>query len=644
MAREMKSSGVEWIGDIPADWEIRKNKTLFNCSKRIIGSASGQTQLLSLTTQGIKTKSQDSIGGKTPETFDTYQRVEQNDIVMCLFDLDCSAVFSGISPYTGMISPAYKVIKCKNNLFPKYANYWFMFIFDGRKFKSYAKNLRYTLNYDEFALLPIVLPSYYDQQIVARFLDKKCAEIDAVIEKTKATIEEYKKLKQSVITEAVTKGIRGDRPMKDSGYEFIGEIPNDWDVCRLRNIGTPQNGISKGGEFFGKGYPFVNYGDVYRNYSLPETIAGLVESTEEERERYSVKAGDIFFTRTSETIEEVGFSSVCEKDIPDATFAGFLIRVRPFTDDLYLGYSKYYFRSNHHRIYLVKEMNLVTRASLGQDLLKSMPVLVPPMDEQKEIADYLDKKCAEIDLLIAKKKNLLNELENYKKSLIYEYVTGKKECREIIKDTSENICPCFPAVLNASSPRFAQAVLMSKILDECSKNIGSVKLEKMLFTIEYYIGFNFDTEYVREVAGPLDASLYKSEAIISKKNKWYIIDKSKRPVSYIATKNKNKYKKYYDRYFAEYDAEINRIIDIFKPYTKDQAEIIATLFAAWNDAIIDGKNFSDEDIVNDVLNNWNDSKKRFSKEVWLRALDTMRKNNLIPKGYGKKTVIKGKTV
>lgn len=248
-----------------------------------------------------------------------------------------------------------------------------------------------------------------------------------MLTKTRSSIEEYKKLKQAVITQAVTKGVRGKREMKDSGVDYIGQIPAKWVLGKLRNVGDTQNGISKSSEFFGKGFPFVSYSDVYKNYSLPFAVSGLVESTPEEQERYSVKEGDIFFTRTSETIEEVGFSCVCEKDIPNATFAGFLIRVRPFSDRLYTPYAKYYFRSTHLRFYLVKEMNLVTRASLGQSLLKSMPVLLPPLEEQKEIANYLDAKCAEIDRLIAKKEQLVKELESYKKGLIYEVVTGKRE-------------------------------------------------------------------------------------------------------------------------------------------------------------------------------------------------------------------------
>lgn len=265
------------------------------------------------------------------------------------------------------------------------------------------------------------------QKEVASYLDEKCTEIDNAIAKTTASIEEYKKLKQSIITKAVTKGIRGNRPMKDSGIEWIGEIPSDWEICKVRHIGTLQNGISKGGEFFGSGFPFVSYGDVYRNISLPACVDGLVQSSSEEQKLYSVQEGDIFFTRTSETIEEVGFSSVCENDIPKATFAGFLIRLRPNKNKIYSGFSKYYFRSSHHRSFLVKEMNLVTRASLGQSLLKSMFVLLPGMNEQYEIAEYLDSKCNEIDNIISRKQQLITELEAYKKSLIYEYVTGKKE-------------------------------------------------------------------------------------------------------------------------------------------------------------------------------------------------------------------------
>ena len=428
MSRELKDSGVKWIGKIPNTWSVQKVKTAFYRSKE--EAHIDDPTILSLARSGVKIRDISNNEGQLAESYYNYNPVVPGDLLLNPMDLYSGANCS-ISKVSGVISPAYINLRTRGNYCPAYydyyfkTQYWTMALFAHGKGVSFDN--RWTLSPNDLFNYYIPVPSYNEQKKIAETLDHICANIDMVINKTKETIEEYKKLKLTIITETVTKGVRSNRQTKDSGYEFIGDVPSDWEGCRLRNIGTPQNGISKGGEFFGTGFPFVSYGDVYKNYSLPTTVAGLVQSTDDERERYSVKAGDIFFTRTSETIDEVGFSCVCEQDIPNATFAGFLIRVRPFKDCLYTGYSKYYFRSNHHRGYLVKEMNLVTRASLGQDLLKSMPVLVPPIDEQKEIAIFLDKKCTEIDALITNKTALLEEMERYRRSIIYEYVTGKKQ-------------------------------------------------------------------------------------------------------------------------------------------------------------------------------------------------------------------------
>ncbi len=424
----MKNSNIQWIGDIPDDWEVLKNKYNFELSKEIVGAKSASTQLLSLTKNGIKAITEDQQNGKVPASFNTYQVVKKDDIVMCLFDLDVSAVFSGISNYDGMISPAYKCFKCKPHLNPKYVDYYFRSVFVDRKYKRYSKNVRYSISAEEFMTLPILVPPLSIQNAIATYLDTKCSEIDGLIADINKQIETLNELKKSTITEAVTKGLNKNAKLKDSGIQWIGMIPEGWRVSRVKYLGKSQNGISKGGEFFGEGFPFVSYGDVYKNISIPNTVEGLIRSTQQEQINYSVKYGDIFFTRTSETIEEIGFSSVCLSTIVNAVFAGFLIRFRP-TDLNILSpnYSKYYFRSDIHRKYFVKEMNLVTRASLSQFLLGRLPVLLPPLAEQRDIATYLDTKCSEFDSIISDKQKQISTLEAYKKSLIYEYVTGKKE-------------------------------------------------------------------------------------------------------------------------------------------------------------------------------------------------------------------------
>lgn len=416
--REMKDSGIEWIGEIPKEWNLAKVKNLFIIGR---GRVIAKTELLDnesgYPVYSSQTKDDGILGYISTYDFNKSQLTWTTDganagtVFLRKGKYNCTNVCGTLLPKT----EDYNI---------KYMKYALEYI---AVFHKRADTNGYKIMNNEMAEIRITLPPIGEQKTIADYLDKKCSQIDEVIRKQEEIIEKLKEYKLSVITEAVTKGLNHGTEIKDSGYDFIGDIPAHWEQCRVRNIGLPQNGISKGGEYFGQGYPFVSYGDVYRNYSLPEWVNGLIESTDEEQEQYSVKKGDIFFTRTSETIEEVGFSCVCEKEIPHATFAGFLIRVRPYNDKLYTGFAKYYFRSSHHRGYLTKEMNLVTRASLGQDLLKSMPVLVPPKEEQKVIADVLDKVCSMIDKRITKTEVLIEKLKKYRKSLIYEVVTGKKE-------------------------------------------------------------------------------------------------------------------------------------------------------------------------------------------------------------------------
>jgi len=275
--------------------------------------------------------------------------------------------------------------------------------------------------------LHLPVPPLPLQKAIASYLDKETARIDALISKKERQIELLQEKRQAIITRAVIKGLDPNAKTKDSGVGWIGEIPEHWKVRKLRFIGSCQNGISKGGEFFGTGFPFLSYGDVYKNPELPREVEGLVESTPQERLACSVEAGDVLFTRTSETVEEIGIASTCLETITDAVFAGFLIRVRPKNGLLAKAYSKYYFRSELMRRFFVKEMNLVTRASLGQDLLKNLPVLLPPFQEMQEIGDYLEDENRRIDLLVEKLVSSERLLHEYRSSLITAAVSGQIE-------------------------------------------------------------------------------------------------------------------------------------------------------------------------------------------------------------------------
>ena len=427
---EMKDSDIRWIGQKPKNWKVIRVKDAFTRKKA--KAKQENPVILSLARSGVKVRDITNNEGQLAENYSDYNPVMVDDLLLNPMDL-ISGDNCNISRVEGVISPAYVNLRYKNGINPEFYNFYFKYQYWCKAFFAYGKGVsfenRWTLNYDTLERFPLILPPIEEQNRIVKFLKGKCAEIDALhmdIEKQIETLEEYKK---SIITEAVTKGLDPDVEMKDSGISYIGNIPKHWKVTNLKYLGKCQNGISKGGEYFGNGFPFVSYGDVYKNYSIPQNVDGLIMSTKTEQNIYSVKYGDVFFTRTSETIEEIGFASTCLKSIDNSVFAGFLIRFRPTSSDLIPEFSKFYFRSNIHRKFFVKEMNLVTRASLSQNLLGRLPVLLPPLCEQQMIAINLEKKCAEIDGAIEEKIEQLETLEQYKKSLIYEYVTGKKEVK-----------------------------------------------------------------------------------------------------------------------------------------------------------------------------------------------------------------------
>lgn len=320
----------------------------------------------------------------------------------------------------------------RQDIFPKYFAYLFLSNCWRDQIRASVMGIKvFSITQKLLRDTYVILPPIDEQRTIASFLDDECAKFDRIVSDLERQIEVLTQYEESLINKIVTTGVDSPSDIVPSKISWIGNVPSHWGVKKLRYLGNLQNGISKDADSFGSGFPFVSYGDVYNNRSLPSIASGLVESTKSERQTFSVRYGDVFFTRTSETIEEIGIASTCMNTIEDATFAGFLIRFRPTTTELCPAYSKYYFRAEMLRRYFVKEMMIVTRASLGQNLLKNLPVLLPPIDEQKRIGEYLDKKCACIDNIIAAKQKQISIIRSCKASLIYEYVTGKKRIKEV---------------------------------------------------------------------------------------------------------------------------------------------------------------------------------------------------------------------
>lgn len=421
--REMKDSGIEWVGQIPKDWDVVPHKRVMHKVKKICEQYSGE-DIISLTMNGV-IKRDLTAGGKMPTSFDGYQYVKPNDLLLCLFDIDVTPRCVGVVKDYGVTSPAYSRFVMHDGYYNAYYDYLLRAIDDDKVFVHLSKNLRSSLTESDFGAIKTCVPSLAEQKRIVTFLDAQCAEIDAVLEKTRASIEEYKKLKQAVITQAVTKGIRGDRPMKDSGIEWIGEIP----------VGVP---ISRVGLHFdivlGK---MLCSAPVDDNYTLESYYCaadvhfeGLSNGEKkkmwfspDEKEQYCVKNGDLLVVEGGAGAG--GCAIAVSTDVPIYIQNSIMIvRSKGISNIRYL---RYLLECLVKKGYIDVVCNKATIPHFTKDKLANVPFIVFSQSEQEEIAEYLNEKCAGIDAMISKKQQYLTEIENYKKSLIYEYVTGKKE-------------------------------------------------------------------------------------------------------------------------------------------------------------------------------------------------------------------------
>lgn len=340
----------------------------------------------------------------------------------------------GISQYFGCVSPVYYVFEPIEGTDLRYIYYLFTNTGFQKEMRKYAKGiLEIRLRISSNDMLKRIVPSppFKEQQRIADYLDKMCAEIDAVLEKTRASIEEYKKLKQAVITQAVTKGIRGDRPMKNSGIEWIGEIPEEWDVVRQKYFwNTVESGVSVNAA----DKPVDNseqYG-VLKTSAVSKFVFIPTEHKQVNLEEYGrvscpVRADSIIASRMN-TPELVGACGYVQNNYPNLFLPDRLWQIT-FKDGLSPKYAWYYLSGIRVRQY-ISSLSTGTSSSMqniSQSQYGNIFITIPSIGEQSEITKYLDEKCRSVDALIAKKQQYLTEIENYKKSLIYEYVTGKKE-------------------------------------------------------------------------------------------------------------------------------------------------------------------------------------------------------------------------
>ena len=418
MARNMKDSGIEWIGLIPETWEVIRAKNIFTNHKSIVGDKEAEYERLSLTLNGVLKRPKADSKGLQSESFSTYQILNEKELVFKMIDLEnISTSRVGYSPYTGIVSPVYIIFN--NEKYTRYGYYYFYNMWQRTIFNHLGNNgVRSALNTSDMLNLPFPNISIEEAQRIADFLDEKIEEIDAIIKKTKESVEEYKRYRKTIVIKAVTKGLHSDVVMKETDSDWIGEIPAHWDYVRIQRL-----------------FETVDERNDDENALLLSLYTALGVKPRNELEEKGnkattvinykkVKKNDVIVNKLLAWMGAIGYS-----DYEGVTSPDYDVYRAKSGANVVRNYYNEYFRNTcfNGDCYKFGHGIMMMRWRTYPEELLRIKVPNPPLEEQQEIADYLAEKCGDIDALIAKKEAFVEEMEAYKKSLIYEYVTGKKE-------------------------------------------------------------------------------------------------------------------------------------------------------------------------------------------------------------------------
>lgn len=405
---EYKDSGVQWLGEIPSHWECEKAKRHFQSRKQIVGRNSSQYERLALTLKGVIKRFEGDGVGLNPEKLDTYQIVDKDDLIFKLIDLEnVSTSRVGLSPYKGIVSPAYIRISAVDEVNIRFAEYYYLNMWMRHIFNDLGTpGVRSNLSSTDLLNLPLLYPSIVEQKAIATYLDKATAKIDEAIAQQQKMIDLLNERKQIIINNAVTKGLNPDAPMKDSGVDWIGEIPEHWELMQYRHL-------------------------FYNLDKLRQPISADKRSRNNPQYDYYGASG---------VIDKIDYYNVENKVLLiGEDGANLLLRNLPL---IYKAEGKFWVNNHAHILKPIKDdydfMAYVMEAAdytlfitgsaqpkLSQSNLNAVKLPIPPLEEQKSIVDYLAQRTEKIDLAIVNATKQISLLQERKQIIINDVVTGK---------------------------------------------------------------------------------------------------------------------------------------------------------------------------------------------------------------------------
>ncbi|HAS1785000.1 TPA: restriction endonuclease subunit S [Enterobacter cloacae] len=433
-----KESGVKWLDKLPLKWSTEKTKRMFSLKRNLVGHLSNSFQLLSLTLNGVIPRDISSGEGKIPASFDTYQSVQAGDLIFCLFDIDETPRTIGLAEQDGMITGAYNVYSCMDKCLPGYAYYYFLHIDSFKGLKPFYTGLRKVVRAETFGCIEMPNPSLSEQEKICLFLDHETAKIDNLIEKQQQLIVLLKEKRQAVISHTVTKGLNFDVPMKDSGVEWLGEVPEHWTVCRLKQIIKSGTSISYGivqpGDSLDEGIPFIQTTNISQGNLQLESLPKTSGEIEKNYPRSRLDGGEVILgIRAS-----IGSAYVVPLELKGANLSRGVARIQPGSS-ITSEYLVWYLKTNAVEQYWALSKQGSTFSEVSIETVRELTVCVPPKDEQYNIASRLEGALDRIHKLIVKSEIKMSLLRERRAALISAAVTGKIDVRDWVATDTQDV-------------------------------------------------------------------------------------------------------------------------------------------------------------------------------------------------------------
>ena len=412
-----KDSGVDWLGEIPSDWDLIPNKHIFKLKNIKVGKKSSEYDLLSLTLKGVIKRDMENPEGKFPAEFDTYQEVKNGNFIFCMFDVQETPRTVGLSKFDGMITGAYTVFDVNENYNRDFLYYFYLNLDLDKRLKPLYRGLRNTIPKEWFLNFKTFVPSFKQQKAIANFLDDKTVQIDQAIALKQQQIEKLNEYKQIVIQNAVTKGLNPNAPMKNSGVDWIGDIPEHWQMKRLKYVLDERNERSKTGEeplfMVSQKYGLVVRADYHEK-------AEVAQSNIDNKIVYK---NNLVFNKLKPHLGVFYKSEIDFKGLVSPDYA--VYKVKNYIYDM--KYLELLFRNPKYiEQFIIRATGIVEGLiRLYTASLFELPVMIPPKEEQKAILNFVKKENNKIDISQQNLEKQIDRLKEYKNILINQAVTGK---------------------------------------------------------------------------------------------------------------------------------------------------------------------------------------------------------------------------